>query len=70
MVSNLAAYTGQRMCFWKGRVFMTSFEYTITTPVDIHTRHAGLLIRTAKALDGGNEETNAGTTEWLFKNNL
>ena len=86
---------------------MTSFEYTITTPVGIHTRHAGLLARTAKALDstitigktgnkptlatkifavmglnikqgdtvsvtvdGGNEETNAGTMEWLFKNNL
>ena len=86
---------------------MTSFEYTITTPVGIHTRHAGLLARTAKALDstitigksgseptlatkifavmglnikkgdtvsvtvdGGNEETNAGTMEWLFRNNL
>lgn len=86
---------------------MTSFEYTITVPVGIHTRHAGLLVRTAKALDstitigkvgdkptlatrifsvmglnvrkgdtvsvtvdGGNEETNAGTMEWLFKNNL
>ena len=30
---------------------MTRFEYTITTPVGIHTRHAGLLARTAKALD-------------------
>lgn len=86
---------------------MTSFEYTINTPVGIHTRHAGLLARTAKALDstvtigkagneptlatkilavmglnikrgdtvsvmvdGGNEETNAGTMEWLFKNYL
>ena len=86
---------------------MTSFEYTITTPVGIHTRNAGLLARTAKALDstitigkaggeptlatkifavmglnikngdtvsvtvdGGNEDTNAGTMEWLFKNNL
>ena len=86
---------------------MTSFEYTITTPVGIHTRHAGLLAKTAKALDstitigkignkptlatkilavmglnirqgdtvsvtvdGGNEETNAGTMEWLFRNNL
>lgn len=86
---------------------MTSFEYTITTPVGIHTRHAGLVARTAKALDstitigrvgseptlatrviavmglnikqgdtvavtvdGGNEDTNAGTMEWLFKNNL
>ena len=83
---------------------MTTFEYTITTPVGIHTRHAGLLAKTAKALDstitigrsgseptlatrvlavmglnirkgdtvsvsvdGGNEETNAGTMEWLFK---
>lgn len=86
---------------------MTKFEYTITTPVGIHTRNAGLLVRTAKTLDstitirkvgskptlatkifsviglnvkqgdtvsvtvdGGNEETNAGTMEWLFKNNL
>ena len=86
---------------------MTSFEYTITNPVGIHTRYAGLLVRTAKALDsiitigkvgseptlatkifsvmglnikqgdtvsvtvdGGNEETNAGTMEWLFRNNL
>ena len=86
---------------------MTRFEYTITTPVGIHTRHAGMLVRTAKALDstitigkagsepapatkifsvmglnvkkgdtvsvtidGGNEETNAGTMEWLFRNNL
>lgn len=86
---------------------MTSFEYTITSPDGIHTRHAGLLVRTVKALDskitirkvdtepilaskilaliamnvkqgdkvlvtvdGGNEETNAGTMEWLFKNNL
>ena len=86
---------------------MTTFEYTITAPVGIHTRHAGLLARTAKSLDstitigraggeptlitrilavmglnirkgdtvavsvdGGNEETNAGTMEWLFRNNL
>ncbi|NBI66392.1 HPr family phosphocarrier protein [Pseudoflavonifractor sp. 60] len=86
---------------------MTSFEYTITAPVGIHTRYAGLVARTAKALDstitigrvggvstlatkilavmglnlkqgdtvsvtveGGNEDTNAGTMEWLFKNNL
>lgn len=86
---------------------MTSFEYTITAPAGIHTRYAGLLVRTAKALDstitigrvggkptlatkvlsvmglnikrgdtvsvtvdGGNEETNTGTMEWLFKNNL
>lgn len=86
---------------------MTTFEYTITAPVGIHTRHAGLLAKTAKALDsaitvrraeseptpatrilavmglnirkgdtisvsvdGGNEETNAGTMEWFFKNNL
>lgn len=93
--------------FQKGLIIMTRFEYTITTPVGIHTRHAGLLARTAKALDstitigrvgdkptlatrllavmglnikkgdtvsvtveGGNEETNAGTMEWLFRNNL
>ncbi|WP_160664730.1 HPr family phosphocarrier protein [Colidextribacter sp. OB.20] len=86
---------------------MTTFEYTITAPVGIHTRYAGLLAKTAKALDstitigrtgseltlatrilaimglnirkgdtvsvsvdGGNEETNAGTMEWFFRNNL
>ena len=86
---------------------MTTFEYTITAPVGIHTRYAGLVARTAKALDstitigrvggeptlatrifaimglnikkgdtvsvtvdGGNEDGNAGTMEWLFKNNL
>ena len=28
---------------------MTTFEYTITAPVGIHTRYAGLLAKTAKA---------------------
>jgi phosphocarrier protein len=31
---------------------MTSFEYTITDPVGIHARPAGMLVKEIKALDG------------------
>ena len=35
----------------KGRSFMKQFTYTITDPVGIHARPAGLLAKAAKALD-------------------
>ena len=91
----------------KDVIAMKQFQYTITDPLGIHARPAGLLVKAAKALDstitigrvggvstlatkilavmglnlkqgdtvsvtveGGNEDTNAGTMEWLFKNNL
>ena len=50
---------------------MKQFQYTITDPIGVHARPAGMLAKAAKALDSTvNEEANAAAIEQFFKENL
>ena len=56
---------------------MKQFEYTITDPVGIHARPAGLLVKAAKALDStvtiakaDGRSPVAAAMDQFFKNNL
>ena len=55
---------------------MKQFQYTITDPVGIHARPAGLLVKAAKAfqssitVEGADEEEAAAAMEKFFQENL
>ena len=55
---------------------MQQFTYTITDPIGLHARPAGLLVRAARALDstvtieGGDEEASRRAMEQFFQENL
>ena len=57
---------------------MQSFTYTITEPVGIHARPAGLLVKEIKnyqstvtvTVEGSDEDTTAPTLKQFFETNL
>ena len=49
---------------------MKQFVYTITDPVGIHARPAGLLVKAIKAQDSTVTIAKAATLEQFFKDNL